>query len=769
VRIDIYRWETVVDLPMPNPSLSVESEVKKLLQRMTLEEKVAQLGSIPGSRLLEKGEFSREKAKMHLSKGIGQITRVSGGTREITSPKARAGVANEIQRYLKEETRLGIPAIIHEECLSGFMAYGATTFPQATGMASTWDPELVQNISAAIRRQMRAFGVHQGLSPVLDVVRDPRWGRNEETFGEDPYLVASIGVAYVKGLQGDNWQERVIATPKHFAAHGFSEGGRNQAPVHVPLREFKEVFLFPFEAAVKEADAWSLMNAYHDVDGVPCAASRELLTEVLRHEWGFKGFVVSDYGAVKMLQTFHHVAADQKDAAVQALEAGIDIELPSVDYYGEPLLQAVKEGDVSGAIVDEAVTRVLRAKILLGLFENRYVDVEVAAQSLDTAEDRALALNAAKESIVLLKNDGTLPLSKKVKAIAVSGPNADSTRNLHGDYSYTAHLRCEEDAVPTVSVLAGIKNRVSPKTAVHYAKGCDISDMSTEGFKEACETARGSDVVVAVVGEKSGLSPSDVSGEFRDRSSLGLPGVQEELVKVLYELGKPVVVVLINGRPLSVKWVAEKCSAVIEAWVPGEEGGNAVADVLFGDYNPGGKLPVSFPQEVGQIPVNFNRRPSSFGDYVFCSSKPLFTFGHGLSYTTFEYNSLTITPEKVGSAGRVALSFDVRNSGDRKGDEVVQLYIRDEVASVTRPVKELKGFKRLTLEPDEKRTVTLKLSIDRLAFYDRQMRFVVEPGTVKVMVGSSSEDIRLIGSFEIVGDTKVVPSQRTFFSEVTVH
>jgi beta-glucosidase len=768
------RLKRLESMPKKNIVLNVETKVKNLIHRMTLEEKIAQLGSVPCKfdfipqlSLLENGKFSKEKANQILNKGMGQITRLMGGTRDITSPREAAKIANEIQRFLVEETRLGIPVIIHEECLSGFMAYGATVFPQAIGLASTWNPEIVQKITGVIRRQMKSIGAHQGLAPVLDIVRDPRWGRNEETFGEDPYLVASMGVSYVKGLQGDDLRSGVIATPKHFAAHGFSEGGRNQAPVHVPPREFREVYLFPFEAAVKEAGAFSLMNAYHDIDGVPCGASRELLTEVLREQWGFKGYVVSDYFAIKMLQTFHYVAANEKDAAVQALEAGIDLELPNVEYYGEPLLRAVIEEIVSEATIDNAVSRILRAKFLLGLFDNPYIDIEKVPEAFDSVEDRALALEAARESIVLLKNDGVLPLSKKVKSLAIIGPNADSTRNLHGDYSYMAHLKCEKDAIPTVSILQGI-NKVLPKVNIHYAKGCDISGASTDGFKEALEAAKKSEVVIAVVGEKSGLSETDTSGEGRDRADLGLPGVQENLVKALHELGKPVVVILVNGRPLSVEWINENCSAVIEAWLPGEEGGSAVAEVLFGDYNPSGRLPVSFPRNVGQIPVNYSRRPSSLRNYLSITSNPLFPFGHGLSYTRFEYSSLTINPEKVGQAGKVMISFDVKNVGSQKGGEVVQLYIRDNVASITRPVKELKGFKRVMLEPEEKKTIAFRLSIDQLAFYDRYMRFVVEPGTFDIMVGSSSEDIRLTGSFEVVGETKVTPSDRTFFSEVTV-
>ncbi|MFB0502729.1 MAG: glycoside hydrolase family 3 N-terminal domain-containing protein [Candidatus Bathyarchaeia archaeon] len=753
--------------PYLNPKVQVDNRVKALIQRMSLEEKVAQLGSIPVAELLVDGKFSVEKAKRLLRNGIGQITRIAGNRDRKLEPEEAAEIANSVQRFLIEEARLKIPAIVHEECLSGFMAKRATTFPQAIGLASAWNPELIENVTSDIRKQMKATGAHQGLSPVLDVVRDPRWGRTEETFGEDPYLVACMGTAYVRGLQGDGARPEMIATPKHFAAHGFSEGGRNCASVHVPLREFREVFLFPFEAAIKEAKAGSLMNAYHEIDGIPCAASRELLSGILREEWGFEGFVVSDYGSIKMLETFHNVAADEKEAAIQALEAGIDIELPNVMCYGRPLLQAAKEGLVSDATLNEAVSRVLRAKFLLGIFENPYVDADKAPKLFDTSEDRALALQAARESIVLLKNDGILPLNKEVDSIAVIGPNADNTRNLLGDYSYTAHLSCERDTVPIVSILAGIKRKVSAEMNVYYAKGCDVTGTSTEGFEEAVEAAAKSDVVVAVVGERSGLSPSDVSGEGRDRTSLKLPGVQEELVKTLCKTGKPVIVVLVNGRPLNLSWIMENCSAIVEAWLPGEEGGNAVGEVLFGDYNPGGKLPISFPFNVGQVPLHYNRKPSSFRDYVFTKTKPLFPFGHGLSYTKFEYDSLSITPKKVGPTGIVTISFNVKNVSDHAGDEVVQLYIHDPVAIVSRPVKELKGFKRIRLKPEEKRTVTFRLSMDQLAFYDRYMRLVAEPGIFEVMAGASSEDIRLKGSFEIVGDVKVVPSNRTLFTEVT--
>jgi len=748
---------------------SVNFKVKALIEKMSIEEKIAQLGSIPASELLENGKFSREKARELIGRGIGQITRLAGGRGNPKDPAQIAALANEIQRFLVEETRLGIPAIIHEECLSGFMAYGATTFPQAIGLASTWNPDLVQSIAEVIRRQMRALGAHQGLAPVLDVVRDPRWGRTEETYGEDQYLVASMGVAYIRGLQGDDLSSGIIATPKHFVAHGFPEGGRNCAPVHVSPRELREVFLFPFEAAIRVAGAYSLMNAYHDIDGVPCAASRDLLTEILRFEWGFEGYVVSDYGSIKRLKTFHHVAADEKEAAVQALEAGVDVELPRVKCYGEPLFNAVKEGMVSEATINEAVSRILRAKFLLGLFDNPYVNVENVSGILDTRGDRTLALRAARESLVLLKNNGVLPLRKDLDAIAVIGPNANTARGLLGDYSYTLHLNQKEDAIRIVSILEAIKSKVSPKTRVYFAKGCEIHESSKEGFKEAVEAASKSDVIIAVVGERSGISrlPA-VTGEGRDRASLSLPGVQEELIEELCRVGKPLIMVLVNGRPLSIGRLIEKASAVIEAWFPGEEGGNAVADAIFGDYNPGGKLPITIPKDVGQIPIYYSRRPSSFKNYVFMDAQPLFPFGHGLSYTRFEYSSLEIEPEKVDPSGEVKVKFYVENVGEMRGDEVVQLYIHDPVASVTRPVKELKGFKRIALEPGEKRKVVFTLYMDQLAFYDRYMRLVVEPGTYEVMVGGSSEDIRLTGKFEVIRG-KVLTRRQRFFSKVSCY
>jgi len=750
----------------------IDARVKDLLSRMTLEEKISQLGAVWANEVIESGKFSREKAERLIKNGIGQISRpsVSSGL----PPREVAAFVNEIQRYLVENTRLGIPAMMHEECLNGFMARGATIFPQNIGLASSWEPGLIGKITEVIRMQMRATGVHQGLAPVLDVARDPRWGRVEETFGEDPYLVARMGVSYVKGLQGEDIREGVVATPKHFAGYGLSEGGLNWAPSHIPPRMLREVFLYPFKEAIKEGGALSVMNAYQEIDGIPCGASEELLTDILRKEWGFEGIVVSDYYAIVMLQGYHRIAADKSGAAKLAITAGIDVELPRYDCYANPLKEQIENGAVSKELIDRAVSRILRLKMMLGLFENPYVEPEGTAKVFDTPDHRKLALDAARKSMVLFKNkDNILPLNKNIETIAVIGPNADSRRNLLGDYTYPAHtellriMSSEVDSppqaidvpadqinVPVVSILEGIKAKVDMNTKVLYAEGCEVNSASKDGFDEAIKTAQAADVAVVVVGGKSGLTLDCTCGEMRDRAELGLPGVQEDLVKAVYETDTPTVVILINGRPFTLAWIAEKIPAIIEAWLPGEEGGNAVADVLFGDYNPGGKLPLSFPEKVGQIPVYYGHKPSGarsqlWGNYVEASTSPIFEFGYGLSYTTFKFSRLRIEPNKVPLGGKVSIKVDIENTGTKVGEEVVQLYINDMVASVTRPVKQLKGFKRIALKPAETKTVEFELSTELLDFYGKDIKPIVEPGVFKVMVGRSSKDIVLEGEFEI--------------------
>jgi beta-glucosidase len=778
--------------PYQNPSLPAAARVAALLSLMTLDEKIAQLGSIWVFEVLENMKFCETKAQTLFSQGLGQVTRIGGAS--SLDPAAGADLANTIQKYLVENTRLGIPAIIHEECISGYMARNATCFPQIIGVASTWEPELVETMAAVVRTQMRAAGAQQGLSPVLDVTRDPRWGRVEETFGEDPYLVSRMGVAFVQGLQGENWHEGVIATAKHFVGYGMSEGGMNWAPPHLSPRELHEVYLWPFEAAVKEAKLTSVMNAYNELDGVPCGASKELLTHLLRDEWGFDGIVVADYFAVNQLMEYHRVASSKAEAAAMALEAGLDVELPSTDCYAQPLRQAVESGALDQAIVDQAVSRVLRLKFLLGLFENPYVEVEQTRSVFDTPEQRRLAYEMAQKSMVLLKNEGNLlPLDKRLGSLAVIGPNADSVRNIIGDYAYPCHIETlvemrdrgnifnmpipdkielVDNFVPIISILAGLKNKVSPETKIYYAQGCEVLGDSQGGFAEAVEVAKMAEVAVLVVGGKSGLTDSCTCGEARDRADLDLPGVQPQLVEAIVATGTPVVVVLVDGRPLSLPWLAEHVPAILEAWLPGEEGAAAVADVLFGDVNPGGKLPITFPRSVGQIPIFYRHKVSGGrshwkGDYVDLSARPLFPFGYGLSYTTFKFDNMRLDQSEVEIGGQITLSLDLTNTGSRRGDEVVQLYTRDPQASVTRPVKELKGFKRITLEPGQTKKVTFILSTHQLGFYDREMNYVLEPGVIQVMIGSSSDDIHLTGEFSVIGSVTDIGEKKTFFSRVT--
>lgn len=772
-----------------NKAAPIDARTADLLRRMTLEEKVAQLGSVGPEVLVDSNNvFSEEKANQTIADGIGQITRVAGASGMDPVEAAKAG--NAIQKFIETHTRLKIPALLHEECLSGLMAKGGTAFPQSIGLASTWNPELIQKMTFEIRKQMLAIGARLGLSPVLDLARDLRWGRVEETFGEDPYLASAMAVAYVRGLQEQDLHKSVLATLKHFVGHSLSEGGKNHAPVNILPRDLRENWLYPYEVAIKEADARVVMSCYHDFDGIPGGASKELLTDILRGELGLDGMVVSDYNNIKMLFTEHLVAQSKQQAGIMALEAGLDIELPKTDCYGEHLVDAVNSGLLSIDVVDQAVTRHLKLKFELGLFENPYVNVDNVVEVFETKEQRALAREIANESFVLLKNESDLlPLDKtKLKSIALIGPSADSTRNVLGDYVYSAHVDSPEDAVPVVSILDGIKSKVGAGVSVNYAEGCTIMGDSTDGIAEAAELASQADVAIVVIGGRSGLSglvdPGDISdvdftaqglvtdtdGESHDRTSLDLPGVQEQLVQAIYETKTPTIVVLINGRPLSTNWVSENIPAILEAWLPGEETGNAVADVLFGDYNPSGKLCVSIPKNVGQLPVHYNRTSISYRRrYIDVDSLPLYPFGYGLSYTEFDYRNLLLTPQQTVGESEVTVEFEVGNVGNVAGAEVVQFYIRDLYASRMRPVKELKGFAKVSLKPQEWKRVRFTLNTDQLAFYDIDMNLIVEPGDFAVMIGSSSEDIRLEGEFTITGETTQVSENRTYFSQVEVN
>jgi beta-glucosidase len=771
-------------------SQSIDKRVEDLLSRMTLDEKCAQLGSYWVFELLKDFKFSKVRAEKLLKHGIGQITRLGGAT--TLHPNEAAELANTIQNYLIENTRLGIPAIVHEECCSGLMTRGATLFPQAIGIAASWNPELTKKMTTVIRNQMRAIGAHQGLAPVLDVTRDSRWGRTEETLGEDPYLVANLGCAYVRGLQGNG---EAIATGKHFVGYGNSEGGMNWSPCHIPERELREVFLYPFEAAVKEAGLGSIMNSYSEIDGLPCCASKKLFKDILRTSWEFDGIVVSDYFAINMLYEYHKTARTKQEAANQALLAGIDVELPSTDCYGEPLKKALENGVLNMEDLDAVVKRVLAMKFRLGIFEYSYFESEKVAFVFETEEQRKLSYTLATESIVLLKNEGLLPLSPDIKSIAVIGPNADNWRHLIGDYAYPVHIETLieqketgtlsipvpddigdiSDALNVVTIMEAMKTCVSSQTEVLFARGCDILGDSKEGFAEAIEAAQKAQLVVLVVGDKAGLTQGCTTGESRDMADLQLPGVQEELIQAVYETGTPTVVILVSGRPYELNWAYEHVQAIIAAWLPGEEGGNAVADVLFGKVNPGGKLPISFPRSVGQIPVYYAHRPSGgrshwTGNYVDMSASPLYPFGHGLSYTTFSYKNLKVDNPTIPQDGNVNIELDVQNTGDREGDEVVQLYIhyKPSNCSITRPVKELKGFKRIQLNAGEKKHLIFTLYAHQLAFYQEDMSYAVNPGEVEVMIGSSSEDIRLTGAFTISGESAQVVEKKIFFSDVTI-
>lgn len=768
---------------------AISQRVASLLDQMTLDEKIAQLNAYWVYELQTNGQLDLTKVEQNLTQGIGQITRVGGAS--TYSPQDAAKTANAIQHFLVENTRLGIPAIVHEECCSGAMVLGGTMYPQMIGMASTFQPELAEKMAQVLSKQLRAIGAQQGLAPVLDVSRDPRWGRVEETFGEDPTLVSHFGVAYIRGLQTDDLAKGIMATGKHFIGHSLSQGGLNCAPVQVGQRELWDTFIAPFQAAIRDANIASIMNAYPQLDGEVVAASRRILTDLLRNTLGFDGLVVSDYEAIPMIHNYHNAAADKSTAAYMALNAGIDVELPTVNCYGDPLRAALEAGDINLEFVDTAASRHLQKKFETGLFDNPYVDEVHALEVFETKEQRALAHELASKSIILLKNDGLLPLKKTINTLAIIGPNAHNGRNQLGDYSYESHIgfmqsnppenssfasmdtsKLVGQAVKVITALEGIRN-AAPEIELLYSKGCDNLDNSRSGFDEAIATASQADVVVLVLGDRSGMTLDSTTGETRDSVDLRLPGVQEELAKAILAIGKPIVAVLINGRPFAIPWLDEGANAILEAWLPGEEGGNAIADILFGDVNPGGKLPITFPRHVGQLPIFYNHKPSGMhsnwhGEYVSEKVTPLYFFGHGLSYTAFEYSDLVIKQKQTTVNETVDVFIKIKNIGKVAGDEVVQFYVCDEYASLPRPLKELKGYTRVNLAPNETRTISFHLPVNQLAFYDQGLQLMIEAGKIKVMIGSSSEDIRLKGEFEIVGEQKMIVKDRVFVCPVSV-
>ncbi|MGA9120326.1 MAG: glycoside hydrolase family 3 N-terminal domain-containing protein [Bacteroidota bacterium] len=867
-------------LPYRNPAIPIDNRVNDLVSRMTLEEKAAQLDMYWGREVAEGGVFSETKAQTSIgAHGIGSVHDLYPSTAEVS---------NQIQRFALEHTRLGIPVLFIEEGLHGYLGKGSTTFPQSIGLACTWDTALVGSIGSAIATEARAHGVHMELGPVLDLARDPRWGRTEETYGEDPFLDAQIGLAMVKGLQGDDLtsDHSIIAEPKHFAMHGVPESGSNTAPVSIGEREERESYLSVFETAIRKGGALGVMAAYHELDGIPCVSNRWLLTEILRNEWGFRGFVLSDLGAVAMQISTHRTAATPRDAIVQAISAGLDMQFYDFDHevFQKSIVEAVHDGLLPATALDRAVGDVLRVKFLLGLFDSPYTDVTLIHRRVRSVAHRDLAKKAADESLCLLQNrNALLPLSRGLKSIAVIGPLANVSalgdyspagavgvsvlQALRAKYGTTMKIRYEAGALPNTFLSVVEPNALRTKDLKHngltgeyfnnpdlqgtpavsrvdtlmapywdvgspapsvkrdsfsvrwtgalippvsgtYELGIITDDkgrlfwndslivdnwknfqvnvmmtgrVSMVGGKayplrleyaeltgyagirfqwrlihedsvdrnspvsRAVAAAKESDVAVAVLGETD-----DVVGEGKDRTDLDLDAHQEKLLKAVYQTGTPTVVVLLNGRPLSINWCAENIPAIIEAWYPGEAGGTAIVDALFGDVNPSGKLPISFPRTVGQLPDYYDHKPSAKRSYVDADGRNLYAFGHGLSYTTFQYSHLRIEPATCHPGETVTVTLDVKNSGTCGGEDVVQCYLVHPVSSVTTPVLALKGFARVALHAGESKSVELQLPGEEFAIWNREMKRVVEPGEFQILVGHASDDIRLKGRVAIL-------------------
>lgn len=730
-------------------SMPIEKRVEDLLARMTIEEKLKQM-------------------TMHSFEGL-KNDKIPYGV--IESPFIHAkDVAHQsfiAKKYAREQTRLGIPPIQIAECLHGVLAFGATIFPQAINQGSTWNPELIEQMSAVIACEAYSIGVDQALSPLFDLARDPRFGRYEECFSEDPFLVSKMGEAFVVGMQGKPEQTvyklpegKIMCTAKHMAGYSVASAGINLAASSLGEREMRTLHLGPFEYAVKKANVYAIMPSYNEVDGIPAHRNKWMLDKVLRKEWNFQGYVFSDYGGLSMLVDFHKVANSRRAAALLGINAGVDLEAPRPDIYYH-LLGLYKDGLVTEAKIDTAVKRILRVKFKAGVFDKKLPDTASVHQILRNPNHVKLAKKVADESIVLLKNENNLlPLDKKkINAIAVIGPNANQVQ--YGDYSYT------RDNASGVTILEGIKKL---GVTTHYAKGCDITGSDTSGFNEAIEAAKRSDIAVVVLGETSAVlsglgwgvglgenEPKDpfTGGEGYDVNDLNPMGVQRQLLKAIHATGKPIILVLVQGRPWSIDWEEKHIPTILEAWYPGEQGGNAVADIIFGNVNPSGKLSVTFPRSVGHIPVTYDYKPGSRGyynqsgtpdnpgrDYVFSSPEPLFHFGHGLSYTQFEYNNLRVSKTDFDANDTVYVSIDIKNIGDRTGKEVVQLYVKDVISSVTTPFMALKAFEKIELKPGEKQTVLFKLSPESFSLWNDDMRRVVEPGEFIVMIGAASNDIR---------------------------
>ncbi|MBJ7905501.1 glycoside hydrolase family 3 C-terminal domain-containing protein [Streptomyces sp. DSM 110735] len=755
-----------------DPALPAADRVADLLSRMTLEEKTAQLYGVWVGADAEGGEVAPLQGEMSrvtdweglIAYGLGQLTRSFGTAPVDAAAGARALAA--AQRRIAAAGRFGIPALAHEECLAGFTAWGATAYPVPPAWGASFDPELVEEMGRRIGADLRSVGVHQGLAPVLDVARDLRWGRVEETIGEDPYLVGTVGAAYVRGLESAG----VVATLKHFAGYAGSAGARNLAPVRAGVRELADVVLPPFELALREGGARSVMAAYTETDGVPASADPELLTHLLREEWGFTGTVVADYFAVAFLRTLHRVAATKTEAAHVALAAGIDVELPTVDCYGSDLVAAVRTGDVPESLVDRAARRVLLQKCELGLLDEDFTPEREGPVDLDPPGNRALARRLAEESVILLANPtGLLPLSPAAR-IAVVGPRAADPLAMLGCYSFPSHVLPHHPDVPLgieiPTVLESLRAEL-PDAEVKFAEGCGVSDPDTSGFAEAVALAADADVCVAVLGDRAGLFGRGTSGEGCDVADLELPGVQAGLLDALVATGTPVALVLLTGRPYALgRWEAQ-LGASVQAFLPGEEGGTAVAGVLSGRVNPSGRLPLSVPRDPGGQPWTYLQPPLGLPSEVSAlDPAPLFPFGHGLSYTSFAWGEFSSAePVEIGTDGVYDLALSVRNTGERAGAEVVQLYLHDPVASVTRPEVRLIGYRRLELEPGEERRVSFRFHADLASFTGRSGSRIVEPGLLELRLGPSSAEVRHTAQVTLTGPVRLVGPDRVLRCE----
>jgi beta-glucosidase len=749
-----------VQIPIyKNPLYSIEKRIDDLISRMTLEEKIGQINmpcvyeSGLGNNIQSKMDGCRKFTAGTKEPGIGP----GGGFFTLPNTilhegsRQQAEFINELQKIATQSTRLKIPLLMTEEGTHGLMCPGGTVFPEGLAIGSTWNMNLVKEIYTVAAREARAIGIHQLFTLVVEPNRDPRLGRNEEGFSEDPFLCSLIAESIVAGTQGDDVSapDRVVAGLCHYPGQGQPVSGLERGAMEISERTLREFFLPPWIAGIKKRGALGVMATYPSIDGVPVHSSEKILTKILREEMGFDGLVLSEGGGIGTM-VYEHVVPSQKEAGALALKAGVDVGISYEEGYMSKMTENVNEGKVSMALIDRAVHRILKQKFRLGLFENPFVDPDHAVSVSHTKESQDLALQVAREGLVLLKNEKSLlPLKKDIRSIAVIGPNADNNRNQLGDYI--------PNVIPqdVVTILKGIKNKVSEKTKVSYVKGCNVIGNELNEIPNAQKAAKNADVAIIVVGENERRAPkgTGTDGEGFDIANLDLTGMQEDLVKAVYETGTPVIVILINGRALSVRWISEKVPGIIEAWNCGEQGGNAIADVLFGDYNPSGRLPVTIPRNVGQLPAYYNFSPTKAHvfqrGYIDVPNSPLYEFGFGLSYTTFGYSNLSITPSVNGPDGEFHISLDVTNTGTRSGAEVVQLYINDVIGSVTRPVKELKGFEKVMLNPGEKKNVTFTITSEQLSFLDQNLNRIVEPGTFAVMVGSSSNDIRLKGEFEV--------------------